>query len=360
MPNLTRNGGISCGGATRLLPTQDTTIALALSRPSDIDLLPAFLGASPSGSDTTERETAELTSHFDSEVADASRETVWQLVTDIVATEPAAVWIEQAALLGLAASALSEIAPPTVEHPAVQTMVNNAVRPALRATDSARRSATSVVKPVLKPVVKPVVVDFSSLWAGPLCTRVLKSAGMTVTKVEDLNRPDGARTGSPEFFAELHDGKEFAQFDFFSEAGRTSLRTLVDSADIVIEGSRPRALAALGIDADAWLRGGGARVWTSITGHGRSGTLADRVAFGDDAAVAGGLVHRQGSSVHFFGDAVADPLTGLVAAVATLLLWQHLASAKNDQPNVLLDIAMSRVAASFAGRFELSPAAGRL
>ena len=35
---------------------------------------------------------------------------------------------------------------------------------------------------------------------------------------------------------------------------------------------------------------GGPQVWVSITGYGRSGEDANRVAFGDDAAAAGGLV----------------------------------------------------------------------
>ncbi len=57
----------------------------------------------------------------------------------------------------------------------------------------------------------------------------------------------------------------------------------------------------------------------SITGYGRTGPWRQRVAFGDDAAAAAGLVAvgPDGTPV-FLGDAVADPVTGLYAAVAAL------------------------------------------
>ena len=58
----------------------------------------------------------------------------------------------------------------------------------------------------------------------------------------------------------------------------------------------------------------------SITGHGRQGPHSNRIAFGDDAAVSGGLVVG-GDPPMFVGDAIADPIAGLVAAsVAASLL----------------------------------------
>src|SRR5439155_480481 len=59
----------------------------------------------------------------------------------------------------------------------------------------------------------------------------------------------------------------------------------------------------------------GPRVWLSITGYGQEDA---RVAFGDDAAVGGGLVVEDAAGPCFCADAVADPLTGLFAADACL------------------------------------------
>lgn len=53
-----------------------------------------------------------------------------------------------------------------------------------------------------------------------------------------------------------------------------------------------------------------------ISGYGTRSS--NRVAFGDDAAVAGGLVAWDGSTPCFCGDAVADPLTGLAGTAAVL------------------------------------------
>ena len=60
------------------------------------------------------------------------------------------------------------------------------------------------------------------------------------------------------------------------------------------------------------------RVWLSITGHGRSEPQRHWVGFGDDAAVAGGLVAWSRGEPCFLGDAIADPLTGIAGATAVI------------------------------------------
>ena len=132
-----------------------------------------------------------------------------------------------------------------------------------------------------------VVADLSSMWAGPLCARLLGLAGAEVIKVESPARPDGARPGNREFFDWLHAGHRSLSVDFGTGAGRAALAALLEVADVVIEASRPRALAALGLAPDM-IRHPPGQVWLSITGYGRA--VPERVAFGDDAAVAGGLV----------------------------------------------------------------------
>jgi crotonobetainyl-CoA:carnitine CoA-transferase CaiB-like acyl-CoA transferase len=132
----------------------------------------------------------------------------------------------------------------------------------------------------------PLVVDLSALWAGPLCSHLLQLQGARVVKVESVGRPDGARADDTGFFDLLNHGKASVALDL---AG-PDLRSLLAAADVVIEGSRPRALRQLGLDAEALLGGRGPRVWVSITGHGRADPMAQRVGFGDDTAAAGGLV----------------------------------------------------------------------
>ena len=83
-------------------------------------------------------------------------------------------------------------------------------------------------------------------------------------------------------------------------------------------------------------------MWLSITGHGRGEPQRDWVGFGDDAAVAGGLVawtdYRQPC---FLADAIADPLTGIAGAVAI----QHALAAGGRW---LIDCNLAGVAAHVA------------
>jgi hypothetical protein len=124
--------------------------------------------------------------------------------------------------------------------------------------------------------------------------------------------------------------------------GPALLRSLLTSADVVIEASRPRALAGLGIAPEMIAHKPG-QVWLAITGYGRD--EPDRVAFGDDAAVAGGLVGWADSPADgdpvFCADAIADPLTGVCGALAVA---RSLAAGGGE----LIDLPMRAVAAAFA------------
>ncbi|MEM8748367.1 MAG: CoA transferase, partial [Actinomycetota bacterium] len=185
-------------------------------------------------------------------------------------------------------------------------------------------------------------VNLASLWAGPLAARLLGDLGARVITVESTERPDGARRADA-FFRSLHPEGEFVALEFRSPTGRRALAELLATADVVIEGSRPRALQQLGIDAESVLaaddgQGERPRVWLSITGHGRIGVAADRVGFGDDAAVAGGLVGHDRRGPHFVGDAIADPMTGLIAAATVVDLVER-------GGRWLVDAALARSAA---------------
>lgn len=293
---LHRNGDTSCGGATQLLRSADAHVAVSLARESDIELVPAWMEAGPGPSDPSD---------------------VWQWIAELARDRTAATLVERARLLGIPCSALGEVSPGTL-------------------WSVARLDAGSPPAAVSsKPVEEMVVVDLSSLWAGPLCAHVLALAGMRVIKVESTTRPDGARLGPASFYDLLHGGHESVALDFADLADIDALRRLIAKADVVIEGSRPRALAQLGIDAAA---ADGPTVWVSITGHGRTGVAADRVGFGDDTAVAGGLVTWDDDGPCFLADAVADPLTGLLTASHALF---HI----RRGGRWLIDIPLAHVAA---------------
>jgi crotonobetainyl-CoA:carnitine CoA-transferase CaiB-like acyl-CoA transferase len=215
----------------------------------------------------------------------------WDSLCDWVAGCQKTEIVERARLLGLAVSAVGEATSP------LQMPVPGQPQ---------------------RPAAQPLVVDFSAMWAGPLCARLLRLAGARVVKVESRDRPDGARLGDPRFYELLNAGHESLVVDPQLPADRAALRELVGAADIVIEASRPRALAGWGLCAQEVASSG--TVWLSITAYGRG--QGDRIGFGDDVAAGAGLVEWTGSdglkTPSFAGDAIADPLTGLAGAVAVL------------------------------------------
>jgi crotonobetainyl-CoA:carnitine CoA-transferase CaiB-like acyl-CoA transferase len=255
---------ISSNRACRMVRTADGWIAVNLAREEDRDLVPAWLHAE-------------------------FGEDPWAQVERRVPEFSVADLLEGAALLGLPAGAVGEVAAPAATvHP------RGPARPRAGA---------------------PSVVDLSALWAGPMCGAILAAAGCAVTKVESVRRPDPTRTSTPDFHRRLNGAKRDLALDFADPGGRAALREVVLAADIVITGARPRAFASLGFEPEEITAGGG--VWVAISGYGWA--QGHRVAFGDDAAAAGGLVRwTEAGEPHFLGDALADPVTGLAAAEGAL------------------------------------------
>lgn len=301
-----RRGRTSVGAATRLLRSADGWVALTLARPDDVEAVPALLAGCRHGP-------------VDDEPS------AWAAVEQVLAERPGRHWVAQATLLGMPCAELGE----------AQSGTPGGVQSGAQSRVPGPGAAVVAVPGgrARTPGRRPLVVDLSAMWAGPLCAHLLGEAGATVVKVESPGRPDGARRGDARFYDLLHAGHTAVT----AELGSPELAQALEAADVVIEASRPRALAQAGIRAGAT----GAAVWLSITGHGRD--RPDRVGFGDDAAVAGGLVavDHHGEPV-FCADAVADPLTGMVAALAV-------AAALRSGRRWLLDISLSRVAAAFAG-----------
>jgi hypothetical protein len=188
-----------------------------------------------------------------------------------------------------------------------------------------------------------LVVDLSGLWAGPLCGRLFAELRARVVKVESTHRPDGARMGSPAFFERMNSGKEAAAFDLKTEDGRGALRALIEQADVVIEAARPRALAQLGVNLEEIARVRPHLTWISLTAYGRTGPWSNAVGFGDDCAAAAGLVVRDADGAPMFvGDALADPVAGLMATAGALAVLAAGGGA-------LVDVSL-REAASFVAQ----------
>jgi len=195
------------------------------------------------------------------------------------------------------------------------------------------------------------VIDLSAMWAGPLCGAILAEAGASVTKVESTRRPDPVRHATPGLYARLNGAKAEQAIDFADRSAIAGLRGDIAAADVLITGARPRAFAQLGLTPDLLFADNPGLVWVAISGYGWLGEDADRVAFGDDAAAAGGLLRwTPGGAPRFVGDALSDPVTGLSAAAGAL-------AALEEGGGMLVDAALARCAAGAAAMRSLRRAA---
>jgi hypothetical protein len=295
-------GRFSANRACGLVRAADGWIALNLARDEDRDLVPAWLRCDP-GPDP------------------------WVSIRKQARRRTAGDLIEGAILLGLPAARVGEVTRDRLPPPLVP----------MGARSARRRAALQVI-------------DLSALWAGPLCGAVLAEMGASVTKVESLARPDPTRTSTPEFFRRLNGRKSELSLDFAAAEGRARLRDAFAGADVVVTSARPRAFAALDLTPEIVFAANPSLVWVAITGYGWTGSAGERVAFGDDAAAAGGLVRwTPAGEPRFQGDALSDPVTGLAAALGAL-------QALEAGGGMLVNVAMAGSAAAAAALARLEAA----
>jgi hypothetical protein len=292
----------SANRGCRLVRAADGWIAVNLAREDDQSLIPAWL----------ETEAAE---DAWSAVLPAARRRSWREL------------VERARLLGMPVAGVGEVVAAAPSAPLV----------------AAGRPARTARSPL-------TVVDLSSLWAGPLCGAVLAACGAAVTKVESRRRPDPSRVATPDFFRRLNGAKGDVALDFKDAGDRARLRDMVLAADVVITSARPRAFEQLGLASTEVFAHRPDLVWVAVSGYGWTGEAADRVAFGDDAAAAGGLVSWTARGPRFLGDALADPLTGLAAAAGAVQALQA-------GGGMIVDAALARTAAGAASELGLRLAA---
>ena len=301
---------ISAGHGCRLIDALGDTIALNLARASDREMLPALFG------------TDELDTNDDAAIAAR------------IARIDAQALVERGRSMGLAIAAEHEKLP---DLPVVAA-------PPFGRSDSLGTAWVELMsgRPASAPArSRPRVVDLSALWAGPLAAHLLWLAGAEVVKVESRSRPDAMRNSESDFYALLNQGKASVAINLADSADRQALLSLIAASDIVIESARPRALAQLGIDAVQIVRTTPGLVWISITAHGAEGEAAGWVGFGDDCAVSGGIsaaLRTATGRTGFVGDAIADPLTGIFAALAAWQTW-------NSRQAARVGLAMSQLVA---------------
>ena len=196
------------------------------------------------------------------------------------------------------------------------------------------------------------VLDFSHIWAGPYCARILGDLGAEVIKIESVTRYDPERGPAKiskgdrwKVYPDSHPGerpydragrfnaynrnKSSLTLDLRSDTGKRLIRRIIAISDVVIENFSLGVMARLGIDYDDCKEIRPDILYISLTGFGRTGPEAGYAAFGLTQEAMSGLSSITGyepgapmGTGVFYG----DPTGGVfgAAAVITGLLHRQL------------------------------------
>ena len=150
----------------------------------------------------------------------------------------------------------------------------------------------------MKPLAGMRIVDFTSMIAGPYCTRLLADCGAEVLKIEEPHgdhmrmRPP-MRAGHSTYFGHLNAGKKSVVLDLKSTDGRDAAQRLVAASDVVVENFRPGVMKRLGLDYAALAAAKPDLVYCSISGFGQTGPRAAQPAYAPVVHAASGFDHTQ-------------------------------------------------------------------
>jgi CoA:oxalate CoA-transferase len=142
------------------------------------------------------------------------------------------------------------------------------------------------------------VVDFTSMIAGPYCSRLLADCGAEVVKIEEpggdhMRKGRPQRDGHSAYFASLNCGKKSCVIDLKSAEGRAVAADLAAASDIVLENYRPGVMGRLGLSYETLAARKRELVYCSISGFGQTGPRATQPAYAPVVHAASGFDHTQ-------------------------------------------------------------------
>ena len=133
------------------------------------------------------------------------------------------------------------------------------------------------------------VVELARILAGPWIGQTLADLGAEVIKVEapegddtrrwgppflERPRPDGGTERVAAYFHAANRGKTSITCDFSDAEDLARLKTLIATADVVVENFKVGGLKRFGLDYESLAAGNPRLVYTSVTGFGQNGPRA--------------------------------------------------------------------------------------
>ena len=151
-------------------------------------------------------------------------------------------------------------------------------------------NAPRLARPVdaARPLSGVRVLELDRIIAGPVCGRSLAAHGADVLAVSAAHLPSVRQLA-----IDTGRGKLSCYLDLREDSGRSTLRSLITTADVFVQAYRPGALAGLGFGADevAALRPG--IVYAELSAWGWSGPWAKRRGYDSLVQTATGFNHAE-------------------------------------------------------------------
>jgi crotonobetainyl-CoA:carnitine CoA-transferase CaiB-like acyl-CoA transferase len=190
------------------------------------------------------------------------------------------------------------------------------------------------------------VMDLSQFLSGPRCAQMLGDMGADVIKVEPPLWGETLRLmlspipGMDRALSNWNRNKRGITLNIRNPRGQEIYWKLMAQTDVVVENFAPGFMERLGLGWEEHHRRNPRLIYCSITGFGRNGPYAERVAFDLIAQASGGIMFAQ-KTPHmtpgvFFGDFVSG-------AFAALGILQALMARERTDRGQLVDISMQDV-----------------
>ncbi|MDA9288626.1 CoA transferase [Amylibacter sp.] len=173
------------------------------------------------------------------------------------------------------------------------------------------------------------VIELARILAGPWAGQTLADLGAEVIKIESKTGDDTRTWGPPfiktedesnaAYYHSCNRGKHSVSLDFNDEDDLLKLKTLIATADILIENFKVGGLDKYGLDYTNLRTKYPSLIYCSITGFGQTGPYAKRAGYDFLMQGMSGLMSITGEpegQPQKVGVAVTDIFTGLYAVIA--------------------------------------------
>ena len=183
----------------------------------------------------------------------------------------------------------------------------------------------------IRPLDGITVVSLEHAIAAPFCTRQLADLGARVIKVERPGAGDFARAydervnGMASHFVWVNRSKESLTLDLKQAAALEALKTLLKTADVLVQNLAPGAAARMGLTAEVLQKTNPGLILCDISGYGNDGPYRDKKAYDLLIQSEAGFLSVTGTSetASKAGNSIADIAAGMYAytnILAALLL----------------------------------------